>query len=373
MISVSQPFSFKESKEYVIDAIDGSDLSGHGKYVRLFEEEFSRYTGSKYSVMVSSGTVALFLAIQAKLGSPNLDRKAKRYRILIPNSTLISPLVAAALNGHDVVLADVDPNTWCLPEYKFDNFFEYDAVIPTHIYSGNPCLRALLDSKDKIVIEDCAEAIGSKINGNHVGSFGSAACYSLYANKTITSGEGGVITTNDEDLYLQIRDLRNLGLSKASTPYNVINISMNFRPSNLQAAFALGQLRNIEVVTTQRKVIDELYRKLLNPDYFRFQKRSDGCYSTGWYVAVLLQSKDKVFELKEHLFENGIETRTLFPPLSSISAVKMLPINIKFAGSAVSQDIFDRGIILPSAGPNLTPETIVKISNVCNEFMKLGK
>ena len=274
-IPVNIPKLYKEEKNNISECIKTNWISSEGKFVKVFEKNFSKFNERKYGIAVSSGTAALEVAVK----SLNLKKNSE---VIIPSFSIISTALCVIKSGLKPVLVDCDINTWNTnPDEILKKITKRtSAIIITHIY-GLPVnlAKVLLKAKQKKIkiIEDTAELIGQKYKNKICGSFGDLSTFSFYANKHITTGEGGMILTNDKKLYEKCKSLRNLSFSKSYFDrYNHNDIGWNYRMTNLQAALGCGQLKNIhKIIKRKREIGDLYYEKLKNNKNLILQKKKN--------------------------------------------------------------------------------------------------
>jgi len=363
MIPVYQPSLCGKEREYVIDCLDSSWISSKGKYIDLFEKAFAEYTGIKYGASVCNGTVALHVALKA-LGIGQGDE------VIVPTFTYIASVNAIAYTGASPVFVDSLPETWQMDpadvRRKISN--RTKAIMVVHLY-GHPCdmlfLKNIVEEKNLIMIEDCAEGIGSRVEGKHVGGFGDIAAFSFFGNKTITTGEGGMVLTNNKKLHENIVHLKGQGLAK-DRQYWHDAIGYNYRMTNICAAIGLAQMERIEIFIERKLEIANRYRMAFNGTNILFHKQDKGVSHSYWMCSVLIEEATKRDELREYLAEKGIETRPLFFPAHT------MPIYSHLAKSdyPVAEDIAMRGINLPSY-PSLTNSQIDYICEMILGFFEV--
>jgi perosamine synthetase len=348
MIPVFEPEVTEADVEAVAAALRRGEISGSfGEALHRFEAEFAAYCGCKHGVAVSSGTTALHLAVAAA-GIGRGDE------VLVSASTNVATALAAYHNGAVPVPVDSEDVTWNLDLDRIEPLVgpRTRAIIPVHLY-GHPVdmdrLMELARRRGLVVIEDCAEAHGAKVRGRMAGSFGDMSCFSFYANKVITTGEGGMVTTNDDRLAEKLRLLRNLAFT---TPrFRHVEAGYNFRMTGYQAAMGLSQLGRIEqVVEAKRRVARAYSERLAGTPGLRLPVELPWARNVYWMYAVVLEpdfgmSRDA---LAAHLKAEGIETRTFFcgmngqPFLERQEGYRAVP-------CPVADRLWERGLYLPSS------------------------
>ena len=357
-IPVYQPSLTGNEKKYVNDCLDSNWISSKGKYVSLFEKEFANYVDVKYATGVSNGTVALHLALVA-LGIGTGDE------VIVPTLTYIASVNAIVYTGATPVFVDSLPDTWQIDpeEVRKSITPKTKAIMAVHLY-GHPCemsvLKEIADEHRLFLIEDCAEAIGSKYQGNHVGTFGDIATFSFYGNKTITTGEGGMLVTNNQTIFERAVHFKGQGLAKYREYWHDV-IGYNYRMTNICAAIGLAQLERINDILSKKRQIAELYKELLKDTEFKVHPEVGDVFHSYWMISILIPQADKRDTVREHLSEAGIETRPVFYPVHTMPMYTQ-----KYQKHQVAEDIGWRGINLPSY-PDLSPE---QINYICDSLKK---
>lgn len=361
MIPVYKPAIGDLEKEYVMECLDSTWISSKGKFVKEFEEGFAAYIGSKYAASVSNGTVALHLALLA-LGIGPGDE------VIVPSLTYVASVNAIQYTGAKPVFADSLLDTWQLDPKEFERNITpaTKAVIVVHLY-GYPCdMDPIMEIAKKhriFVIEDCAEAIGSEYKGKKVGTFGDIACFSFFGNKTITTGEGGMVLTNDQTLHERSTRIKDQGTARDREYWHDI-IGYNYRMTNICAAIGLAQLTRVDEFINRKAELADHYTKALKdtPLICHTVKPGDPVKHTFWMYSVMAANAEERAALREHLKENGIETRPTFHPSHTLPMYSE-----KFQRLPVAEDIGWRGINLPS-WPGLTDEQLETICECIKDF-----
>ena len=357
MIPVYKPEIGKEEEEEVLKVLKSAWISSASPAVKEFEEKFSSYIGRKYGVATSNGTTALHLAVTA-LGIKEGDE------VIVPDLTFISPVNVVLYNRARPVLVDVEEENWGLDPEKVRKAItpKTKAIIVVHLY-GNPAkiaeLKEIAEDKGIYLIEDCAEAHGAEYEGKKVGTFGNISCFSFYANKVITTGEGGMCLTDDEELYEKMSILRDHGMTKEKRYWHEV-IGYNYRMTGLQAALGLAQLRKIDVFIRRKREIAKLYQEFLG-DFITVQRDPPKGKSIFWLFSILTEKRD---ELAEYLDKNGIETRKFFYPVHTMPPYTELSKD----RYVISDKLSSMGLNLPSY-PSLSEQEIRLISLKIVKFM----
>jgi len=359
-IPVAGPWITQKEIDYVTYAVTNAWYANANMYHARFEKAFAEYIGVRYAMALPSCTSAIHLSLLA-LGIGAGDE------VIIPDCTWIA--TAAPLNyvGATPVFADIDPETWCLSADSFEECISprTKAVIPVDLYGGMPDMDAILDVARKnniVIIEDAAEAIGSEYKGKHAGSFGEASVFSFHGSKTLTTGEGGMLLTNREDIYKRTAILRDHGRIPGGVMFWNTEVAYKYKMSSMQAALGLAQLERVDELLQRKRETFELYRRELEGiEGIKLNFEPPSTLNSYWMVTVVL---DPAWGLnKTHLMDNldkqGIDTRPFFYPLSSLPAFEGFSQALHAREkNKVSYRISPYGVNLPSS-LNLT-ETQIK-------------
>jgi perosamine synthetase len=356
-IPISAPSLRGNEFKYLVDAFLSTWISSSGSYIEIFENNFAAFCDAKHGVAVSNGTVAIHLALKA-LGIGKGDE------VIVPDLTFAATINTVFHAEATPVIVDVESDSWCIDPKEIEKAItpKTKAIIPVHLY-GQPCdmdaIMAIAKKHNLYVIEDCAEAHGAKYNGKRVGSIGHIGCFSFFANKVITTGEGGMCTTNDLHLMELMKVMRDHGMNKNKKYYHEV-IGYNYRMTNLQAAIGVAQLERIEEILKQRKSLEEEYQKKLSSDIIEFQ-RNDLPYreKITWLVSVLVKNNYKDL-LVEKLKEKGIDVRPFFISLSEMEIYKPYVFS-----NTNSLHLSKVGLNLPTS-----PETTDKVITTIQEVIK---
>lgn len=346
--------------KYVTDCVESTWISSRGKYTDNFEKKFASYIGAEYATSVCNGTVALHLALLT-LGIQPGDE------VIVPTFTYIASVNAIAYLGATPVFVDAVRETWQIDcadvELKITPVTR--AVLAPHIY-GHPCemdtLQEICRKNNLFLIEDCAESIGSKFKGQHTGTFGDISAFSFFGNKTITTGEGGMLTTNSKALIDRAKKLKNQGLSDQEYWHD--EIGHNFRMTNICSAIGVAQMERIEEIMADKIRIANGYRKAFENTSVELQGEAANCFNSYWMCSVLIPDAGLRTSLRLFLRESGIETRPLFFPVHTMPMYR----HCTSKEFAVATDISSRGINLPSY-PDLTDEQVQYIAGQIVKFI----
>jgi len=361
MIPVFEPVIGDEEVRAVAEALARGEISGNfGQTIGEFEKEFASYCGCKYGVAVSSGTAALHLAVAAAGIGPGDE-------VLISASTIISTALAVVHNGATPIPVDAEEITWNLDLHLLEPLCtaKTRAIIPVHLY-GHPVdtdhLMEIAGKHNLVVIEDCAESHGATCRGRKTGSFGDMGCFSFYANKVITTGEGGMVVTNNEQLAERLRLLRNLAFTKP--PFRHELAGYNFRMTGFQAAMGLVQLRKIETIIAEKRRVAATYNHYLaGVPGLQLPVEREWARNVYWMYAMVVKPEFGISRdaLRERLRREGIDTRTFFCPMNQQPCLQARP-DFRPAPCPVADRLWETGLYLPSTY-TLSEETIKEIAD----------
>ncbi len=350
-IPIASPMLVGNEKEYVLDCMETGWISSGGKYVELFETSFAEFCGVKHAVACCNGTVALHLAMLA------LDVQAGD-EVIVPTLTFIATANAVTYCGARAVFADSEPETWNLDPARVEAQItpRTKGIIAVHLY-GHPAemdeLRDIARRHKLFLVEDAAEAHGALYRGRRAGSLGDIATFSFYGNKIITTGEGGMVVTNDDALAARVRLLRGQGMD-AERRYWFPVVGYNYRMMNLPAAIGLAQLERVDWHLQRHLEVAAMYRRKLKAlGVVSWQTEQAWATHAYWMFTVMLE-EDAPFkrdEVMEYLQARGIETRPVFYPVHLLPPYRDSA--REAAGYPVAERLARRGISLPTwAGLN---------------------
>ena len=368
-IPVCTPVLAGNEIKYVNDAVESGWISSSGTYVPAFERAFAAYCGARHAIAVCNGTAALHLALTAMGIGPGDE-------VVIPDFTMAASAFAVCHTGASPVFIDSDATSWNIDVSAVESAITpaTKAIMPVHIF-GNPCAMQRLNTVAKqhnlLVLEDAAQAHGATYNGKRAGALGDIAAFSFFANKNITTGEGGMVVTNDDTLAERCRYFKNLCFPlRGARLYLHEDIGFNYRMSNMHAALGLAQTEKAEDYRTMRIRNGLLYRTLLSSVKgiaFQEEERGGGCVY--WMNGILVhpdeygRSRD---ELTAHLARLGIETRNFFNGMHRQPALKKYGCDCN-GSFPVSDRLADNGCYLPS-GSGLTEDEITYICEAIRDF-----
>jgi len=352
-IPVAAPVFPGNEKKYALDCIESTWISSKGKYISAFEKTFAEFCEVKHAASVMNGTVALHLALLA-LGIEPGDE------VIIPTFTYVATANCVAYVGATPIFVDSEPQTWNIDPEKIEQAItpSTKAIIVVHIYGHPADMNAIMDIARRynlFVIEDAAEAHGAQVNGKTVGSFGNISTFSFFGNKIISTGEGGMVVTNDSVLYQKVCQLKGQGVDP-NRQYWFPIMGYNYRMTNIQAAIGLAQMEKVDWHLAQRRRVATSYKKYLGEyDSLRLQPELPGYVNSYWMNCILLDEsvlqRDMVIR---QLGEYGIETRPFFHPMHFLPMYKHLCIGRNFP---IADQVSAQGINLPSSA-NLTEDDI---------------
>ena len=371
-IPVCEPMLAGNELKYVTEAVSTGWISSSGKYVTEFENQFAEYCGCKYGIAVCNGTIALHLALIG-LGIGKGDE------VIVPTFTMIASAFAVCYTGAKPVFVDADKDTWNIDVKKIEEKItsKTKAIMPVHIF-GKMCdmdaIHALAKKYNLYVLEDAAEAHGASYHGVKAGASSDIAAFSFFANKNITTGEGGMVVTNNKEFYDRARYFKNVCFPlDGPRNYQHEDIGYNYRMSNVVAAIGLAQVEKADDYKEMRIRNHQLYKKYLSDvSGILFQSEPDkDCVDVCWMNTIVIDPakyghhKD---ELIAHLKENEIDTRLLFTGMHKQKA--MMDYGCDCSGEyPVCEWLTENGFYLPSSS-SLTEEQIKFICGIISNFAK---
>jgi perosamine synthetase len=340
-------------------------VSSSGLKINEFEKKLAQFTNRKFANCVSSGTAALEIAVKS-LGL------GKGHEVIVPSFTIISNANAILKNFAKVILVDSDPITWNIDinDIKKKISSKTKAIMLPHIYGFPNDMKRIISicKKHKLyLIEDAAEMIGQNYFNIPCGSFGDISIFSFYANKHITTGEGGAILTNNKKLNEKIKELRNLNFGKINR-YNHTDLSWNYRFTNIQAALGLSQLKRIRNIVKRKREIGKFYYNHFKENKYMQIQPYKLKYATNiyWVFGIVLKNKfkNRKTEILKKLLNKNIDTRSFFWPMHKQTIFKKMGL-FKKESYPVAENLAKNGFYLPSGIglSNKQLEYIVRITN----------
>jgi perosamine synthetase len=367
-IPVNAPLVTNQDALELYKAAKSGWISSSGRKINEFEKKFASFIGVNYATTVSNGTAALEIAIKA------LDIK-KNDEVIIPNFTIISNALAVIKQNAKPIFVDCEKYNWNMKIEDIEKKItkRTKAIIATHIYNYPleiKKIKKLCKSKKIYLIEDAAESLGNKIDNKLCGSFGDISIFSFYANKHITTGEGGMITTNNLKHLDRCKALKNLCFGKKDR-FHHEDIGWNYRFTNLQASLGLSQLSRIKKIIKKKKSIGKYYYDLLkkNKNIFIPAPKYKKLINIYWVVGILIKENLKIDakNLSKQLLLHNIETRPFFWPMNEQKILKKLGYTNKNEKFKNSDHIAKYGLYLPS-GLTLEKKQIKDICEVVNSI-----
>ena len=346
-------------KRNVNDCLESTWISSHGKYINRFEQMLSDYCSTKYVTSVINGTAALHLVMLAANIGPGDE-------VIVPDFSYIATANAVLYVGATPIFIDVDIDTWNIDSKSLLKKItkKTKAIIAVDIF-GNPanydCLINICRQYKLLLISDSAEAFGAEYKNKKCGNLADISIFSFFGNKTITTGEGGAILTNEKKLFEYIKKLKNQGNSPQKKYYHDI-LGYNFRMTNIQAAIGCAQLERCEDILNQKNKIADTYKKYLSK-HLVFQYISSKAKSSYWMVSGLLSDKEKRDSIIKYLSKLGIDTRPFFYPMHTMPYFNIV------LNNPTTQMLSERGLCLPSY-PSLKEKDIQFISKEIINFLE---
>jgi perosamine synthetase len=360
-IPIYQPDLGGNVKKYVTECLETGWISSRGRFVTDFENNFAEKIGVDHATSVSNGTVAIHLALMALGIGPDDE-------VIVPTLTYIASANAVNYCNAKPVFVDSVRDTWQIDPEDIRRHItaRTRAIMPVHLY-GQACdmdaIMAIAKEHRLFVVEDCAEAFGTLYKGQHVGTFGDISTFSFFGNKTITTGEGGMVVSQDKTLMERARHLKGQGLATHREYWHDV-VGYNYRMTNIQAAIGLAQLERSDEFVERKRNIAAIYAQFLRETRVEIQREAPDTRHSFWMTSILVERSDLRDPLRKHLAECGIETRPLFYP------VHTMPMHSSnFRRHPIAEDLAWRGINLPS-WPGLKNSDIEQISNEITKFLK---
>lgn len=369
-IPIAGPSITQREIDYATDAAANGWYERAGEYPRRFEEAFAKYIGVKHAVSLPSCTSGLHLALAA-LGIGSGDE------VIVPDLTWIASAAPISYVGATPVFADIDERTWCLSAESVRACLTENtrAILPVDLYGGVPdytALRTIADEHGLKIIEDSAEAIGSEFNGRKAGALGDVATFSFHGSKTFTTGEGGMLVTNDDAVQSRVMQLRDHGRAPGDVHFKNTEVAFKYKMPPVAAAIGLAQVERAEELVARKREIFDWYREALaGVEGIILNHEPADTKNTYWMVTAVLDpmlesSKEK---LMSALDAEGIDSRPMFHPLSSLPAYEgQAEAVVARKRNEVSYRLSPWGINLPSA-MNLTREQVRRVAKTLRRIL----
>lgn len=367
IVPVNTPLLGGREKEYLNSCIESGWISSEGPFVEEFESKFSQYIGREYGISCSNGSAALDIAVAAL-------ELTKGDEVILPTFTIISPALSIVRSGAIPVLIDMDPKSWNMDVSKIEEKItsKTKAIIIVHIY-GLPIdvdpVSQLCKKYNLKLIEDAAEMHGQTYNGIMCGNFGDISIFSFYPNKHITTGEGGMLLTNDPHLAERCKKLRNLAFEPGGRRFVHNELGWNYRMTNLQAALGLAQLERIEFHIEKKRHIGRLYdAELSGINGFQLPlKQTDYAENIYWVYGMVAESEIMLAHLLEHLSSKQIGTRPFFWCMHEQPVFQNMGL-FKDESFPFSENAARKGFYVPS-GLGLSDEEIRYVCGIIKDFL----
>jgi perosamine synthetase len=367
VIPVNEPLLGESELQRVAECVRTGWVSSSGSFIEEFEQKWAAYCGVKYGVAMSNGTVALQAAVACLDPSPGAE-------VITPAFTIVSCALAAVYSRCTPVLVDSDPNTWCMDPARIEERItkRTKAIMPVHIYGHPVDMDPVLEVATRhglTVIEDAAEAHGATYKGRRCGGLGHLSCFSFYANKIVTTGEGGMVLTNYERLAERLRSLRNLGFRSDRRFYHT-DLGHNFRLTNVQAAIGVAQLERVEQSLAHKRWVGQAYTERLK-DLLELQLPVEREWATNvyWMYGVVLRESAGMdaAEFAKRLAERGVMTRPFFLGMHEQPVFRQMGL---FQGESypVAERLARQGLYLPS-GMTLTQEQLDRVCEAVKDAL----
>ena len=354
LIPVYQPWITDAEKRNVMECLESSWISSKGQFISDFEARFAGAIGVRHAAAVSNGTVAMHLAMLALDIGPGDE-------VIVPTFTYIASVNPVLYVGATPVFVDSEPDAWQIDPARIEAAItpRTKAIVVAHLYghpADMPRIQAIAHRHGVRLVEDCAEALGARIGGVHTGSWADISAFSFFGNKTITTGEGGMVTTNDPSLDQRVRRLKGQGLAANRTYWHDL-VGFNFRMTNICAAIGCAQLERLDQILEKKRRVANGYRKAFAGSAVRFHDSIAPQMEHGfWMCSILTPRSEQRDPLMARLATHGIETRPGFYP------VHTMPMYTRFPGTfPVASDLASRAVNLPS-WPMLTDEQVAFVA-----------
>lgn len=368
-VSIAGPWITDREAEYAADAARNAWYSNANMYNERFENAFAEYIGVKHAVTLPHCTSAIHLSLAA-MGIGEGDE------VIAPDSTWIASVAPISYVGATPVFVDVEEDTWCMSPEAFERAITPNtkAVIPVGLYGSMPDYEAISTIAQKhsiAIIEDAAEALGSELNGAKAGSFGDTGVFSFHGSKTLTTGEGGMLVTDDQTLFDRILFLRDHGRKPGDRFFENAEVAFKYKMSSMQAAVGLAQLERVEDMITRKREIFAWYQDRLGAlNTIKLNAEPAGVKNSYWMVTIVFDESTGLTKqtAMEHFDGWNIDTRPFFSPLSSLAAYAHLDTDALRRQNPVSYRLGAHGINLPS-GYNLQEDDVDYVCQAVQDLL----
>lgn len=366
IIPVAGPSISDKEIAYVLDAVTNGWYENADFYIKNFENAFKTYIGRQYAISLPSCTSALHLSLLA-LGIGPGDE------VILPDATWIASAAPISYVGAKPIFADIDSNTWCISKKTVEPLISKNtkAIISVNLYGHMPDYDELFELGIPI-IEDAAESIGSKYKNKLSGNFGVTSCFSFHGSKTLTTGEGGMLVTDDKSIYERCMIMRDHGRYPGDTLFQNVEVGYKYKMSNLQAALGLAQIERIDELVERKRSIYSFYSEIFqNCEWMTLNPIQSDVFNSFWMTTGHFNQNIKYskFEIIEKLKEFNISTRPFFDPLSSLKAYSSFKDTLRAQNQNLkAYEISKNSINLPSS-MNLTYEDIIKVKMALEQII----
>lgn len=358
MIPISRASIGTLEQQYVLDAVQHAWGKDFYVWIDRFEREFAAWTGADHCLATSSATGALDIALQTLGVGPG-------HEVILADTNWIATAAPVVRLGARPVFVDVDAKTYCLDTSQVARAItdRTRAIIATHIY-GNVCDMSMLCALGIPVIEDCAEALGSRWQGTHVGNQGVMGIFSFHHSKSMTSGEGGALICRDANIHARAWQIANHGRARDQQRRIWSEaIGVKYKISNIQAALACAQLQRLPELIGQRQRIMRLYQLNLDVPGVRISGSQPQCDNGAWMPIAEFAQRGAFARASTVFQQHHIEVREFFPPLSSMPMFES-------ADTATAHDLYDRCICLP-CWPDMSDQDVLRVVNAVRAVLDL--
>lgn len=363
-IPIFEPFIGEREAGYVMRCLQTNWISSQGEYIRNFEASLARYHGKRHAIVTSNCTTALHLALKAMDLGPGDE-------VLCPDLTFIAPANMVVLAGAHLVLVDIDPETLTIDPARMREKItsRTKAVIVVHQFGHSAHMdeiMAIAVEHGLKVIEDNAESLGGRYKGRLLGSIGDIACFSFFANKIITTGEGGALVTDDDSVAERCYILRDHGMSRTRR-YHHVDLGYNYRMTNLQAAIGMAQLERLdEILEKRRAQMDRYYKLLDQSECYRLRSFASWTQPVHWLMTLSLVSSFRQTAFLDYMKNQGVECRQMINPVHEAEHFSPL---YPAGGFPNATAISHQSVHLPSS-TGLTDEQIDRVADCVHGFFR---